>query len=55
MTTQSFIDISPSKEKKVCENCKHFSKWGVHTGTCYNRKKATTKGDYQTCKKFEKK
>jgi len=54
MKTETFIEIAPKKEKKVCGNCKYFELWGVHSGTCGNRKKLTGKGDWQTCRKFEK-
>lgn len=46
---QSFIEISPTKDKKCCYNCKHFGLWGVHTGFC--RKKGVEKMDNQTCRK----
>lgn len=56
MTIRTFIDIAPSKEKKVCDNCNHFFKWGVSTGMCLNRKSCVPdKLDTQTCKKFEPK
>ena len=47
------IDISPSKEKRVCQNCISFMKFGVHLGVCFNRKKFTEKLDNQTCNRFE--
>jgi len=53
--TKSFIEISPSKDKKFCQNCKHFDKWGVHAGICCVDNKGYNKMDWQTCKKFEKK
>ena len=49
--TFTHIDISPSKEKRCCQNCKSFGKFGVHLGYCI--KKKTEKMDNQTCKKFE--
>ena len=49
--TFTHIDISPSKEKKCCQNCKSFGKFGVHLGYCI--KKKTERMDNQTCKKFE--
>lgn len=54
MTEQSkvFIDIAPSKDKKVCGNCKHLIIWGVSTGMCMNRKKPTDKMLTQTCNRF---
>ena len=53
----SFTDISPSKEKKVCQNCKYFSKWGVHAGNCCHPKikPPTNRMDSCTCNKFEAK
>ena len=45
------IDISPSKEKRCCQNCKSFDKFGVHLGYCIE--KHTEKLDTQKCKKFE--
>jgi len=49
------IDISPSKEKRVCQNCKLFSKWGVHLGYCSKLKaRITERLDWETCKKFER-
>lgn len=56
MKIQIFIDISPSKDKKVCNNCLYFFKWGVASGNCLHPKHArgiTNKIDSQTCKKFE--
>lgn len=50
---KTYIDISPSKNKKVCQNCNHFEKFGVHLGVCLNRKKYTEKLDTQTCNKFD--
>lgn len=46
------IDYSPGKKQNVCQNCIHFSKWGVHLGTCI--KKKSEKLDYQKCNKFER-
>ena len=34
MKTEVFIDISPPKNKKLCSNCKHFSRFGVVSGLC---------------------
>lgn len=45
------IDISPSKDKRWCQNCKSFGKFGVHLGYCIEKK--TEKMDNQKCKKFE--
>lgn len=45
------IDISPSRNKKVCQNCTHFSKYGVHLGYC--SVKNGDKLDNQRCNKFE--
>ena len=45
------IDISPSKDKRCCQNCKSFGKFGVHLGYCIEKK--TEKMDNQKCKKFE--
>lgn len=48
------IDISPSKEKKVCQNCKYFVKWGVHLGTCCRiGARIIDRLDNEKCKKFE--
>lgn len=54
MTILFNLDCSPNKFQKVCQNCIYFSKWGVHLGTCSNRKKFTEKMDNQTCNRFEK-
>ena len=53
MDTKVHIDISPSKEKKRCQNCEHFSKYRVHMGICGVNNKWEEKMDYQRCKKFE--
>ena len=45
------IDISPNKNQKCCQNCKSFSKFGVHLGYCIL--KNTEKLDNQKCKMFE--
>lgn len=45
------IDISPGSDKRCCENCKSFFKFGVHLGFC--SEKNTEKMDNQKCKKFE--
>lgn len=48
------IDISPNKKRKVCQNCKYFSKWGVHMGVCSKPKaRIADRMDNETCKKFE--
>ena len=31
---RTFVDISPSTDKRVCSNCESFSRWGVFTGIC---------------------
>ena len=46
------IDISPGQEKKCCQNCKKFCKFGVHLGYCLV--KNIDMLDKQRCKKFEK-
>ena len=46
------IDISPGKEKKCCENCYYFSKYGVHLGYCVKKEKDML--DKQSCKLFKK-
>ena len=53
MQTVTHIDISPSKEKKCCQNCGYFSKWGVHLGICNKGEKGVEKMDYQRCRKFD--
>ena len=50
-TVEVHIDISPGKDKTCCQNCKSFSKFGVHLGYC--SEKNTEKMDNQACKKFE--
>ena len=50
---KTFLDISPAKDKKVCQNCEYFYKFGVHLGICHNRKHHTEKLDHQTCNRFE--
>ena len=45
------IDISPNKNQKCCQNCKYFSKFGVHLGFCNDKNKEML--DNQKCKKFE--
>ena len=34
MKTETFIDIAPAKNKRVCSNCLSWFKWGTQTGTC---------------------
>lgn len=46
------IDVSPNKDKRCCQNCISFNKFGVHLGYCIE--KETEMMDYQKCKKFEK-
>jgi hypothetical protein len=53
VTTKVFIDISPKKELKVCGNCRHFIKWGVHSGNCWIQH-GKDKSEYNSCKKFKK-
>jgi hypothetical protein len=45
-----FIDIAPSKDKKVCSNCSYWLKWGTHTGTCDGSEEDTDQND--TCDSF---
>lgn len=49
--TSTYMDIVPSSDKKCCQNCRSFRKFGVHSGYCINKK--TEKLDNQKCKKFE--
>ena len=46
------LDISPNKNKKCCQNCKSFDKFGVHTGFCILKEKE--KLDINKCKNFKK-
>jgi hypothetical protein len=46
-----FIDISPKKTAKCCQNCKSFGKYGVHLGYCILNNKEML--DNQKCNKFE--
>ena len=48
---EAHIDISPGSDKRCCENCKSFTKFGVHLGFC--SEKEATRMDNRTCKKFE--
>ena len=46
------MDVSPNKKKKVCQNCTHFTKYGVHLGYCSI--KNGDKLDHQKCNKFKR-
>ena len=49
----TFIEISPNKEERVCNNCTSFYKWGVHTGSCYKHsKKPNNVSETHTCEDF---
>jgi len=50
---QISYEISPSKTKKVCGNCKHFSLVGVHLGVCLRGEKMKEKLDSERSKYFE--
>ena len=45
------MDISPAANKKCCQNCKEFNKFGVHLGYCC--RKGKEKLDTERCKFFE--
>ena len=49
-----FIDISPKEDESYCQNCRHFMKWGCHTGVCLLSKRMTDKQDWDKCKMFDK-
>jgi len=57
MKTKVFIDISPAKDKKVCSNCKHFSRFGVVSGLCMlsrRNNRAYVVSELYYCKSFER-
>jgi len=51
MNQKVFIDVSPGKDKKCCQNCIQFGKFGVHLGWCAI--KETEMLDSQKCRHFE--
>jgi len=51
---KSNSEIFPSKNRKVCANCKYFEYFNLHSGVCYQSDKMKPKIDTDKCKKFEK-
>jgi hypothetical protein len=50
-----FIEISPSKDQKVCGNCEYFYQWGVVNGQCLRPKLRgnNNRTETQTCRYFK--